>query len=409
MKMLKAQVKMYESESGGYPLYTVCYYRHGKRIRENFRKLAKAKSRAHEVSLGIERGRNAVVSLTNADWESYVTAVDILRPTGIPLHAAIEEFMAARTHLDDGESILSAVKDHATRRRKVIPKRVSEIVEELLAAKKRDGLSIRYVQSLRSDLRRFAASFQVNISAITAGMIETWMEKLDVGPRARNNIRASVVTLFQFARKHGYLPKDLSTEAEQVGRAKDNGGKIGILKPQDLAKLLKGSDAEASLYLALGAFTGLRSAELIRLEWDDINFERGHVIVAKEKSKTATRRLVPIQPNLMQWLAPYRGDRSDDFHGRHRPVGRIFASEHAADRTIAFAKAHVKWPTNALRHSYATYRLAATQDAAKTALELGSSPTMLFTNYRELADEHEAKAWFAIAPKRPKNVVAIAS
>jgi hypothetical protein len=30
---------------------------------------------------------------------------------------------------------------------------------------------------------------------------------------------------------------------------------------------------------------------------------------------------------------------------------------------------------------------------------------MLFSNYRELADEHDAKAWFAIAPKRAKNVV----
>ena len=139
-------------------------------------------------------------------------------------------------------------------------------------------------------------------------------------------------------------------------------------RPQELATLLRKADAEATLYLALGAFTGLRSAELIRLEWEDVNFERGHIIVGKEKSKTATRRLVPIHPNLMRWLAPYRGF-----------TGRVFSSEHAADRTIAFAKQHVKWPTNALRHSYATYRLAATHDAQRVALEMGNSPTMLFS------------------------------
>jgi integrase len=208
----------------------------------------------------------------------------------------------------------------------------------------------------------------------------------------------SIVTLFQYARAHGYLPKDQRTEAEHVGRAKDRGGKIEILRPKELDQLLKKADAEATLYLALGAFTGLRSAELIRLEWHDINFDRDHIIVGKEKSKTATRRLVPIQPNLMQWLLPYRG-----------LTGRIFSSEHAADRTIAFAKKHVKWPNNALRHSYATYRLATTQDAAKVALEMGNSPTMLFTNYRELADEQDGKAWFAIAPKRAKNVVQFAA
>src|SRR5262249_45921400 len=160
-------------------------------------------------------------------------------------------------------------------------------------------------------------------------------------------------------RSRHYLPKGEATEADDIPKVKDRGGKIGILRPQELAKLLSEADAEAALYLALGAFTGMRSAELIRLEWSDINLERGYIIVAKEKAKTATRRLVPIQPNLMKWLAPHRA-----------PADRVFMSERAADRTIAFAKKHVTWPTNALRHSYATYRLAATADMARVALEM---------------------------------------
>jgi len=40
--------------------------------------------------------------------------------------------------------------------------------------------------------------------------------------------------------------------------------------PEFFAKLLGKADAEATLYLALDAFTGLRIAELIRLEWHDI-------------------------------------------------------------------------------------------------------------------------------------------
>jgi integrase len=320
--------------------------------------------------------------------------VNALRGAGIPLHAAIAEFMAARTHLDEGESILSAVKDHATRKRKTVQKRVGEIVEELLAAKQRDGLSIRYIQSLRSHLRRFAAAFHVNISSITAGMIEAWLEKLAVGPRGRNNIRMSVVTLFAHARKHNYLARDHQTEAEHVAKAKERGGEIGILRTKQLVALLGKADTEASLYLALGAFSGLRSAELIRLAWEDINFERGHIIVGKEKSKTATRRLVPIMPNLMQWLAPYRGR-----------TGKVFVSEHAVDRTIAFAKAHIKWPQNALRHSFASYRLAATHDAAKVALELGNSVQVLVRDYRELVDQTDAKAWFAVQPRRSPKVV----
>jgi integrase len=152
--------------------------------------------------------------------------------------------------------------------------------------------------------------------------------------------------------------------------------------------LLEAAEEEATLYFALGAFTGLRSAELIRLEWDDINFARGHIQVGKGKSKTATRRLLPIQSNLMGWLSPYRGR-----------TGLVFVSAHAASRSVARAKDVIgDWPTNALRHSYATYRLAQCHDAARVSLEMGNSPQMLFRNYRELADEGDAAAWFNIVP-----------
>lgn len=394
VKVGNAVVKIYSGKSRGYDLFTVVHYAGGQRKRETFAKLEDAKNRAGEVARAMLNGRLSVLELTNADREGYVKALELLQPIGVPLHSAIEEYVAARSHLK-GESLLSAVKAHAARQRNVTDKPVGEIVDELLAAKERDGLSLRYIQSLRGHLKNgFARAFQINIGSVTTTLIKKWLAALSVGPRARNNIRMSIVTLFEYARRHGYLPKEQRTEAEHVGRAKIRGGKIGILRPQELAKLLKKADPEAALYLSVAAFSGLRSAELIRLEWEDFNFERGHMIVAPEKSKTASRRLVPILPNLAQWLVPYRGR-----------TGRVFKSEHAADRTIAFAKAHVKWPQNCLRHSFATYRLAATHDAARTALELGNSPTVLFRDYRELADEHDAKAWFAISPKRPRNVV----
>jgi integrase len=357
--------------------------------------LAKAKDRAREVARAIINGRTAVLELTNADREGYVGATELLRPIGVPLHSAIEEYVAARSHLD-GESLLSAVKEHTRRRHHVVDKRVPEIVEEFLASKQRDGLSQRYIQSLRSHLNRFASAFQTNIGSVAARFIEEWLVAQKIGARARNNMRMSIITFFHFARSRGYLPKAQATEAEEVAKARDRGGKIGILTPKQLANLLKAGDEEARLYFALGAFTGLRSAELIRLEWDDVNFPRGHIQVGKAKAKTATRRLVPIQPNLMQWLSPYRG-RTE----------LVFASEHAASRSISQAKDTIEdWPPNALRHSYATYRLAQCHDAARVALEMGNSPQMLFRNYRELADEHDAAAWFSIVPPQGvSNVV----
>jgi integrase len=381
-----------------YERFTVVHYRTEgdtrARCRRSFNSLKDARFEATRIATAIANGEADVLRLTNTDRSTYLHALDALRPLNVPLHVAIGEYVEAKRHA--GASLITAAREYGRRHQTEITRRsVAETVNEILAAKKQDGMSLRYRQSLRSHLNRFGKHFQAHISSITAAQIEDWLRKIKCGPRTRNNIRLSIVTLFNFAKARGYLPKHVPSEADHVAKAKDRGGEIGIFRPSQLADLLAAGDEEAKLYVAIGAFTGLRSAELIRLEWQDVNFTRGHIQVAKSKSKTATRRLVPIQPNLMSWIAPYRGK-----------TGKIFASEHAADRAIARAKEiGIEWPNNVLRHSFATYRLAQCSDAARVALEMGNSPQMLFSNYRELADEHDATAWFSIVPIAAANVV----
>ena len=280
-----------------------------------------------------------VLRLTNSDRDSYIHAIGLLRPLGVPLHAAIEEYVAARQHLD-GAPLLPTLKEHALRRRAVTPRSVRAIVDEILAEKQHDGVSARHLQTLRSHLDRFADSFQTPIGAtVTAGLIQAWLKALGVGPRSRNNIRTSLVTLFNFARGRNYLPKGHPTEVEDVITAKDKGGHIGILTPKQMAELMAVADRTNALSFALGGFAGLRRAEIERLEWSDFNFLRGHITVGKDKAKTASRRLVPILPNLAEWLRPY-----------HESSGPILRSRRDSDTAIAFAKEQGidPWPDNAL-------------------------------------------------------------
>jgi hypothetical protein len=168
MKIIKegnASVKIYEGESGGYALFTVVHYHNGKRIRENFRKLPDAKSRAHEIAISIEKGRRDVLSLTNVDRENYLAAVSALEPLGIPLHAAVQDYIALKSKND------------------IVPKRVREVVEELLARKEAEGKSKRYVQTLKSYLIRFADAFQTNIGSVTTATIVHWLDSLKLSPR----------------------------------------------------------------------------------------------------------------------------------------------------------------------------------------------------------------------------------
>jgi integrase len=362
-----------------YQLFTVAYRLNGKQRRKNFSRYKDAWCFASDTATALEKGRAQVLSLSTADWQSYMAAKNLLRPFGIPLHDAIEEYVALR------------------KRKKITEKRMGDIVDELLAAKQNAGLSDRYIETLRTYLNRFADSFQTNIGSINTGAIALWLDSLKIGPRSRNNVRQAVVTLFNFARRRGYLPKGETTEAADVETVRDHDGEIAILTPIQLKKLLGKSKPIYQLYFVMAAFTGIRSAELLRLEWSEINFERGHIEVKARKTKTATRRLVPIQPNLAKWLAPYRG-RS----------GKLFQSRRTVDSAIKFAKRiGIPWKANCLRHSYATYRLSILPDAGRVALEMGNSPAKLFTNYHELDLHNHAPEWFAMEPpsRRSRTIV----
>jgi integrase len=362
-----------------YNLFVLAYRAGGKRRLKAFARFKDAKQRAQEILFSIARDKASVLALNGADVQSYIAARKLLEPFGIPLHEAVEQFVAMRQR-DSGNG----------------DKSVGALVDEFLGEKEQSGLSKRYTETLQSHLKRFAGSFHTNVASVTTSALQQWLLATAKGLRSRNNVRASIVSLFHFARARGYLPKHRTTEADDLPKAKDRGGNIQIFSPREMTRLMKKAQPQHRLYFALAGFAGIRRAEIERLEWSDFNFQRATIEVGKHKAKTATRRLVPIAPNLMEWLRPFKGE-----------TGRLFPRRRIVENAIDAAKANgVQWKQNALRHSYASYRLTLIADAGRVSLEMGTSAQKLFSNYRELAHEYDAKAWFAIGgPKRPRNVV----
>ena len=67
--------------------------------------------------------------------------------------------------------------------------------------------------------------------------------------------------------------------------------------------------------------------------------------------------------------------------------------------------AGIPWKHNALRHSFISYRLAQTQNENQVALEAGNSPRMIFSNYRQLVTQEDAKRYFGIMPASEPDVI----
>ncbi len=60
------------------------------------------------------------------------------------------------------------------------------------------------------------------------------------------------------------------------------------------------------------------------------------------------------------------------------------------------------WPSDCLRHSYASYHLSAFKNAGDTAQQLGQADLdMLFANYRERVKPIEALKFWKLRPEKP--------
>jgi integrase len=390
-------VKIYRDRKPTGTYYRVAYHIGGKRHRLHFNDLEKATSEAEAKASQLSRGDIDAVQLTGRDRLVYGRAVEAIREYGVPLDAAALEYSEARKILD-GAGLVDAARFYARHHgRDVKRKAVPDAVREMIEAKRIGGVSDVYLNDLRYRLGVFADCFQCNLVSLTPDDMQSFFGRIDLGARSFNNFLRALKTFCRFAQDRGWLSKEVDL-LSGVKRRKEKSTPVEILTPQEMVALLEHATPEIAPCFALGAFAGLRSEEILRLEWGDLTRRPNFIEVAAHKAKTATRRLVPITENLARWLGPLRA--SGLVWQNTKPMF------HKTRLRVA-AEAGVKWKQNVLRHSFISYRLAEIQDVNRVALEAGNSPQMIFRHYRELATPEQARTWFAIAPQAAHNVVPI--
>jgi integrase len=269
---------------------------------------------------------------------------------------------------------------------------VQELSGIFLQHKKQDERGDTYLRNLRDKLRAFGKTFgDCVIATVTVTACDDWLRSLPVSGAGRNSYRRVLTTFFNYAKARNFCADNPMLQTE---KAKEVENPVQVFTPQQMQKLLDSADPEIVAALAIGAFAGLRRAEIARLTWSEVHIERGFIEVTASKSKTARRRLVTLHPNLRTWL-----ERTT-----HRK-GSVLPEDY--DKRLKAAKENSKithWPQNGLRHSFASYHLAKFQDAPALALQLGHTTTaMLFSHYREVVTPEAAEAYWQITPKKPKD------
>jgi len=274
---------------------------------------------------------------------------------------------------------------HLVRAQKAVS--LPSVVHEVLLAKEAKGIKAATMKVYGHRVRQFAADFKArSINSLTAEEIDKWLISRFPHPVTRNNNRRVLVNLFNFAKTKKYVESNPVLEIET---ASETPGEVGILRPDQVVELLSHAAPAILPYFAIGAFAGIRPEEILKLEWSDIKLKQGIIRVRAEVSKVGKARNVVIEPNLRAWLNPYLRT-----HGKICPSSwrRMF-------RETRIQAGITDWPSDCLRHSFASYWLEKNKDAPRLALEMGNSVSVILEHYHRVLDEpKDAERYWQIKP-----------
>lgn len=271
-----------------------------------------------------------------------------------------------------------------------------EVIADLIASKKAANRRPDTVADAASRLNRFAETFgERPLGTITLHELERWLAELCVGPVSRDNYRRAVVGLFNYGNRRGLCHRNPAAGIPRSGRDQSMPEILTPLQVEALLNAAAKCSPDMVPYFAIGLFSGLRPKnELARLDWRNIDFKSKTLRVDPATAKRRRMRFVTIASCLAAWLAPYR-----------QASGLIFYSRRHFRRVVTEAKL-ATWPPDVMRHTFATYHLAAHEDANATALQLGhaGAPGVLFDHYRAIAKPGDARAFWKVMPKAHKVV-----
>jgi integrase len=220
----------------------------------------------------------------------------------------MSDFITARDRLEKfDETINHAVEfriDHLERvRRHGIT--LEQLTAELLETKRKDGRSEIYLRDLRNILAIFVRDFGSRaVAGITVEELVNWLRALPGSPKTRTNFRANIGVLFSLARQRRIITEN---PIEFTAKPKLPDNPPAVFAVDQLRAMLEAAqrvEPDVLPMLALGAFAGLRDAEIKRLDWAEVDRARKHIEITAVKAKSAKRRIVPIQANLAAWLRP---------------------------------------------------------------------------------------------------------
>jgi integrase len=345
----------------------------GKRERRYFDDKKSAVESAKQERIRLENYGTASTSLPAGKIDEAAVAFDKLNGTGIGLLEAVEQVLHWKR----------------TREKSITFK---SMLESFIDAKKAKR-SVPYLRALRYTLPRFAALHDRLACEISASEIEEQLKGASAS--VHNAFLRYLRAVFNFGIRRGWCAENpiKRIEMHSLKMRKE------ILTNAQVAALLKAvceTDFELLPYHGLCIFAGIRPKEVERLSWSNINMTERFIEVPEEKSKSAIRRIVEMEPLLVKWIDYYiRAGGSTN--GDVTPASNLRKRLRAIRKTAGIER----WPQDAPRRTFASCWLAIRSDVNRLNNLMGhTSPEMLWRHYHKAVTQKQAASFWKIEPPK---------
>jgi len=273
----------------------------------------------------------------------------------------------------------------------------------------------RTLEGYRSAVRKLTAAFGTKrLSEITKDQLQSVIAPPGTSaPTAAANLR-NVRVFWLWAADEGLCEPEVIKKVKTPKNKKT--GTIGILTPAEASLLLKAAEKyfpQAVPLFAVQLFAGIRAEEITKLK--EANFTEAGIELSEEVTKKGRRRHINPSPTLSAWLKKYPFKPCPNWRRVSRAVKHLAGFETWVEPGFIskgmkpLSKQSVPWPQNALRHSHATYAIAAGMELQTLLFEFGHTEgeSTLREHYTGRASKKVALEYFAIIPegaKKPQTI-----
>ncbi|HUM93563.1 MAG TPA: site-specific integrase [Candidatus Competibacter sp.] len=321
-----------------------------------------------------------------------------IRMKGYPIQtASFERITDARRWAQQTEAAIREGRHFKTSeaKRHTLAELIDRYSEEILPHKKGRGVQVQGAQ-----LRWWREQLgNLTLADITPPLIAEYRDKLAIGhPGIQPRSPATVVRyLAILSHCLGIAVKEYQwlydSPMRKVTKPKEPRGRVRFLSEDERAQLLKVCEASANPYLfpvvVLALSTGMRSGEIMSLEWRDVDLTRGWLTL--RDTKNGERRGVTLTGKALELLRQHAKVRRLDtpllWPGKEHPEKPMDLRQPWEKALKQAAIADFRF--HDLRHSAASYLAINGASLDEIADVLGHKTLNMVQRYAHLSESHK--------------------